>query len=117
MTTFSETGMADIVVREVDGAAVVECTGEHDMTTRNGIAALLERLVAVHEVVVVDVSEASFVDSSFVNNLFIANGFARRQGARFRVQYAAASSIRPVLELTGILEALACFRSRDECLR
>jgi anti-anti-sigma factor len=117
MSTFSDLGLADIVLREVEGAAVVECRGEHDTTTRNEVAALLERLVAGHEVVVVDVSEASFVDSSFVNNLFIANGFARRKGARFRVQYATSSSIRPLLELTGILEALACFRSREECLR
>jgi anti-anti-sigma factor len=96
---------------------VVECRGEHDLTTRSGIASLLKRLLAHNELVVVDVSEAEFIDSSFINNLFIANGFARTQGARFRLQHSTAPIVRRVLEISGVLESLDCVGSREEALR
>jgi anti-anti-sigma factor len=99
------------------GVSVVECRGEHDLFTRDEFAALLKQLLANSDLVVVDVSEAAFIDSSFINNLFIANGFARKLNARLRLQHAPASVVHSVLEITGILDTLDCVGSREEALR
>ena len=97
--------LEDVVVsRPRPGAAVVECRGEHDLLTRDEFAALLKQLLADSELVVVDVSEAEFIDSSFINNLYIANSFARTHDAQFRLQYATAPIVHSVLEISGILE-------------
>ena len=96
--------LEDVVVsRPRPGAAVVECRGEHDLSTRGEFAALLKRLLADSDLVVVDVSEAKFIDSSFINNLFIANGFARSYDAQFRLQHATSPFVHTVLEITGDL--------------
>ena len=99
------------------GVAVVECKGVHDIATRGEIATLLERLLAEYELVVVDISEAKFIDSSFVNNLFIADGFARKRGRRFRLQHATEPVVRKMLESARVLEKLDCAGSREEALR
>ena len=106
-----------VVTRPRPGAAVVECKGEHDRTMRSEMAALLRRLLADNELVVVDVSEAEFIDSSFIHNLFLANGLARQQGTRFRLQHSTAPIVRRVLEISCIFEELDCAGSREEALR
>jgi anti-anti-sigma regulatory factor len=58
-------------------AVVVEFKGEHDLTTRNEVASLLRLLLEEHDLVVVDISEARFIDSSFLHNLFRADARAR----------------------------------------
>ena len=99
------------------GAAVVECTGEHDMTTREETDRLFGLLVAENELVVIDVSEARFIDSSFVNNLLKADRLARQQEKLLRLQIGTAPIVRRVLEISGVVEKLDCVESRDEALR
>lgn len=99
------------------GAVVVECSGEHDLATRAEVAALLMGLLAEYELVVVDVSEAEFIDSSFIHNLFLASSFAWERGTHFRLQYATAPIVRTALEISGVFEQLDCVRSREEALR
>lgn len=99
------------------GVAVVECAGEHDMTTKDETAVLLAALVSENELVVVDVSDARFIDSSFVNNLLRADRLARERGTRFRLQVATAPIVRRVLEISGILDKLDIATTRDEALR
>ena len=78
--------LADLeVLRPRPGVAVVECKGEHDLTSRDEIGRLFSALVAGNKLVVVDVSEATFIDSSFIHNLLKANRLAVEQGARFRL--------------------------------
>src|SRR5262245_7492289 len=59
------------------GVAVLTCAGDHDMTTKEETGTLLAVLVAENDLVVVDVSDARFIDSSFVNNLLRADRLAR----------------------------------------
>jgi anti-anti-sigma factor len=105
------------VSRPRSGAAVVECRGEHDMSTRGEFAALLKQLLEDSHLVVVDVSEATFIDSSFINNLYIANGFAHRYDAHFRLQHSTAPVVHSVLQISGILDKLDCAHNREEALR
>jgi len=87
------------------------------MSTRAEVAALLKQLVADSDLVVVDLSEATFIDSSFINNLFIANGFALTYDAAFRIQHGTGKFVNSVLEITGILDNLDRADSREEALR
>jgi anti-anti-sigma factor len=105
------------VVEYPAGWAVVECEGEHDLTSRKEIASLLKRLLSNHELLVVDVTEAKFIDSSFITNLLIANRLAHEQGKRFRLQYATAPIVHRALEISGVLGELDCVHSREEALR
>jgi anti-anti-sigma regulatory factor len=97
-------------------AVVVEFKGEHDLTTRNEVASLLRLLLEEHDLVVVDISEARFIDSSFLHNLFRADARARETCRRFRVQYATASIMRACLEISGGLDDLDCVRTREEAI-
>jgi anti-anti-sigma factor len=99
------------------GAAVVECTGEHDMTTRDEVDRLFGLLVAENDLVVIDVSQAQFIDSSFVNNVLKADRLARQKAKVLRLQTGTSPIVRRVLEISGILEKLDCVDSRDEALR
>jgi anti-anti-sigma factor len=99
------------------GAAVVECTGEHDMTTREETDRLFGLLVAENNLVVIDVSKARFIDSSFVNNLLKADRLANGQGKLLRLQIGMAPIVRRVLEISGVVEKLDCVDSREEALR
>ena len=99
------------------GEAVVECTGEHDMTTREEVDRLFGLLVAENELVVIDVSEARFIDSSFVNNVLKADRLARQKEKVLRLQIGTTPIVRRVLEISGIVEKLDCVESRNEALR
>jgi anti-anti-sigma factor len=105
------------VLHPAKAVAVVECRGDHDLTTRQELADLLHKLLRDNALVVVDVSDAELIDSSFVNNMFIANGLARRYGKRFRLQVATAPTVSRVLEISGILGELDCVGDREEALR
>ena len=94
----------------------MEFTGEHDLTTREETADLLSRALSQNDLVVVDISEAEFIDSTFINNLFIADGFARKQGKVFRLQVATAPIVRRALEITGVLDRIEHASNREDVL-
>ena len=99
------------------GTAVVECTGEHDMTAREETDRLFGLLVVENDLVVIDVSAARFIDSSFVNNLLKADRLARQQEKRLRLQIGSAPIVRRVLEISGVVEKLECVDTREDALR
>jgi anti-anti-sigma factor len=105
------------VIYPSPGAAVVECTGEHDMTTREEVDRLFGLLVAENELVVIDVSEARFIDSSFVNNVLKADRLARQQAKVLRLQIGTTPLVRRVLEISGVVDKLDCVDSREEALQ
>ena len=105
------------VIYPSPGVAVVVCSGEHDMTTREEVDRLFGLLVAENELVVIDVSEARFIDSSFVNNVLKADRLARQQAKVLRLQIGTTPIVRRVLEISGIVDKLDCVDARDEALR
>jgi anti-anti-sigma factor len=98
------------------GAAVVELLGEHDVAEKERLQMLVHQLVATNDLVVVDVSEAEFIDSSVIATLFESARMAKRLGASFRLQTGTATIVRCALEVSGILEALDVANSRQEAL-
>ena len=107
----------DIVVTHPRaGIAVVALKGEHDLKTRDEVATMFSGLIATNKLVIVDASEALFIDSSFLSNLLLADNDAKVRGTRFVLEMGTASIVRKALEVTGTLERLDSVTSREEAL-
>ena len=74
------------VERPAAGVAVVAFTGEHDLATRDVMSALLASLVEDNGAVILDFSNAEFVDSSILVVVEEANRKARERGTIFGLQ-------------------------------
>lgn len=98
------------------GAAVVALNGDHDLVTADETGRLFADLLAENDLVVVDVSEADFVDSSLIHNLARANGIAQADGKVFRLQMGTAPIVRRALEVSGVLRVLDVVGSREEAI-
>ena len=98
------------------GAAVVECAGEHDVTSRDELGRLFTGLVMENDLVVIDVSEAAFIDSSFLHNLVVADQLARQRGSRLRLQHGSTVIVTRALEVSGILTLLDSVSTREAAL-
>lgn len=98
------------------GAAVAVFTGEHDLSTSPQVGELLGSLLEENELVVVDFSEAEFVDSSTIFTLLQAYSAALEQGTTLRLQLGTAPIVERAFEITGVLKRLECVATREEAL-
>jgi anti-anti-sigma factor len=109
--------MGDVQVEHpTAGAAVVRFTGEHDLVTRDDVAALLESLIQQNDLVVADFSDAAFVDSTILHALVNADAEARMRGRTFRLQLGTAAIVHRAFELSGLTKRIDCFPAREEAL-
>jgi anti-anti-sigma factor len=105
------------LIGPVRGQAIVELYGEYDLSTSDAVRGLFTSLEDECELVVVDLSEAEFIDSSFLQNLASADRLARAKGAHFRLQLGAKPFVKRALEISGLLDRLECTSERAEALR
>lgn len=98
------------------GVAVVSVADELDLATRTECSALLHALVRQNDLVVVDFSEALFIDSSTLHLLVSAHKLALERGTCLRLQLADQCVVKRTLEISGLLEVLSWASSRDEAL-
>lgn len=98
------------------GMAVVEVLGEHDLSTQDEATALFARLVAEHDVVVVDLSETLFIDSSFLKNLRTAQRAAEQRGRTVLLQVGTEPIVKRMLEISNFLTHFDHVSSREEAL-
>lgn len=99
-----------------NGAVVVEVLGEHDLSTRDSTADLFGRLVAQHDLVVIDLSRADFVDSSFLHNLVKAQTAARERGSTVRLQMGTTPIVQRLLEVSHFVTNFDHAPTRAEAL-
>jgi anti-sigma B factor antagonist len=104
------------VLQPKAGAAVVVLQGEHDLATKEPLYQTLSSLLETHEVVVADLSSVLFIDSSILGVLVRADRGARDSGKHFRLQVGTEPIVKRVLEISGLLEVLDCYPTRDEAL-
>ena len=97
------------------GATVVELLEEHNLSAKE-LRMLFQQLVATNDLVVVDVSEAEFIDSSVIATLFESARTATQWGTTIRLQMGTATIVRRALEVSGILEEIDVASSREEAL-
>lgn len=105
------------VERPRNDAAVVVFRGEHDLSTSKPVEDLLGSLIEENELVVVDFSEAEFVDSSTIHALVKSHRAASQRGSTFRLQLGTAPIVERAFQLSGMLELLDCAATREEALR
>lgn len=104
------------VLQAAPGTAVVEVLGEHDLSTRDETGDLFARLVDENDLVVIDISDAHFIDSSFLNNLVKAQRAAHERKRTVLLQVGTHPEVRRMLEITKFLEHFDHVSSRDEAL-
>jgi len=109
--------MQDVeLIRPFSNTAILALHGEHDTATKGEFARLLSDEIGANDLVVVDVSDADFVDSTFLHNLVKADRLASARGSRFVLQMGTARIVRSAIEFSGLLDVLECAHSRDEAL-
>ena len=104
------------LLRPRAGTAVVELHGEHDLATRSEIRDLFTSLVETNDLVIIDVTDALFIDSSFLHNLANAHRLAQSRGSHLRLQLGTAPIVRTALEISGLLEVLDCAPDREQAM-
>jgi anti-sigma B factor antagonist len=104
------------VLRPRGGAAVVVLSGEHDLATKDSLHEVIFSLLETQDLVVADLSSVQFVDSSTLGVLVSADRQARAAGKDFRLQLGTEPIVKRILEISGLLNVLDCYPTRDEAL-
>ena len=104
------------ILQQRSRAAVVVLRGEHDLATKDSLHAPFSSLIEDNQVVVADLSDTLYVDSSVIGELVRADRAARQAGKQFRLQLGTEPLVKRVLEISGLLNVLDCYPSRDEAL-
>jgi anti-anti-sigma factor len=99
-------GSLEVASAAFDGTVTVTLRGELDLAS---VGALQERLTAVEQgapsLIVLDLSELSFIDSSGLRVLLLADGRARESG-RELVLTQSSDAVQRVFEMTGTRDLL-----------
>jgi stage II sporulation protein AA (anti-sigma F factor antagonist) len=113
---WTDTALARVERPEPD-VAVVVLLGEHDMATAQDLRHLLGRLHEEKLGIVIDLSEAQFVDSSILNQLVAAHQEATKLGTEVVLQLGPTSIVRRAVEVSGLNERLPCADDRADAVR
>jgi anti-sigma B factor antagonist len=98
--------------------AIVALAGEHETFTAERLRDELAALVEERRAIVIDLSEATFLDSSVVGAILQARAAARDASLRFGVVMDdhTGPSVQRLFELTGLDTVLPIASSRDAAL-
>jgi anti-sigma B factor antagonist len=109
----SEPGVS--VTTESNQTAVVSLTGEHDLSSSGRVREALET-AGRSPVTVLDLSAVEFVDSSILGVVVSAHRDAEQAGRRVVLVVGAepATSVRRILDLTGLSGILEITETRDQ---
>ena len=106
------TGRIDVSCYDTD-ITVIALAGEHDLSTSDGIWRELELALRARQVVIVDLSDAEFIDSSVIHQIMKADKLARSEGTRVTLQLENAPVVQRVLQVTGLERYLVIAHSRE----
>lgn len=95
---------------------IVTVVGEVDMVTAPELARTLEAVEPPTELVVIDLTEVSFLDSSALNTLVRCARDLGRLKIGFRVVSPAQQGVRRIFELTSLEERLRLVDSLEQAL-
>lgn len=91
--------------------------GEHDLTTAPDVREKGQGAIAEGGGLVIDLSEAEFIDSSIIGAILDARKRAEEAGVGFAVALSGGEApVRRVLEVTGLNENLPVVGSREEAI-
>jgi anti-sigma B factor antagonist len=94
---------------------VIEVRGEIDLATAPEVVSALDAAADARRVVI-DLSEATFVDSAAINSLIRCRRHLAERGVDFHLVSPPNGIVRKALEITNVISELAVVDSRAEAL-
>lgn len=88
------------------GAVVVILGGEHDLYSADRLRQTFDDLLFGNERLIVDLSNAEFIDSTIIGVLVQATNRADGRDRRFTVVLGTAPVVERILEITGVMTVL-----------
>jgi anti-anti-sigma factor len=106
------------VLRQNGGASVVTLLGEHDLSTAEELRSALGDASAAGDGVVVDLSQAHFIDSAVLSALIASHREVTGDGRGWAVVVGRGSgaAVRRIFELTGLDALMAVYERADDAL-
>jgi anti-sigma B factor antagonist len=113
-----------VVLDHIDpGVALLKLEGEHDLSTVEELQELLERVQENRAPVVIDVSEATFIDSSILAAMVAAHRRAQDERIGLTVcmgsraeEGGSGEVVQRVLDITGLEKHLQVHSRREEAV-
>jgi anti-anti-sigma factor len=101
----------------VPGTALVSLSGEHELYSALKLQERIDSLIAENISIVIDLTDAVFLDSSIVGVLLKSQRFADSSGVDYTVVLGASTGepVRRMFEITGLSRILRIVE-RDEAL-
>ena len=104
------------VLAETDQIAALCLQGEFDLANAPQISEEGERLLADDKELILDLTDASFIDSSVIQALFRLAATARRRRRSVVLQLGTAVIVERAIQISGLDRALPRARTRPEAL-
>jgi anti-sigma B factor antagonist len=104
------------VTQEADGIVAISLTGEFDMATAPQFSETAERVLDGNHLVI-DLSEATFIDSSMLNAVVQVYKEATSRGRVTVLQLGTSSVVERVVALSGIDQLLLRAHDRADAIR
>ena len=97
-----------------DGVVIVVVGGEHDLYTASALREQIADAFGGGTAVVIDLSDATFLDSSILRALLLARNQAAEQASGFAVALdsSKAPAVQRILEVTGLLDVFPVLPGR-----
>ena len=100
-----------------DDFVVIALEGDVDLTTAPAVAARIHEGLKLRRHVVVDLTEATFIDSSAIHMLFQARAAAERMGVVAVLQLGgAASGVERAITIVGLRDVFPCADDREAAI-
>jgi anti-sigma B factor antagonist len=106
------------VLRQNGGASVVALRGEHDLSSAEELRAALGEASTTGDGVVVDLSDAIFIDSAVLSALIASHREVTSEGRGWAVVVGRGSgaAVRRIFELTGLDALMAVYEHADDAV-
>jgi anti-anti-sigma factor len=96
--------------------ALIVLGGEHDLATAPRFQETVDQALSCCCNLIVDVSEATFIDSSTISAFVRAKDRAERSGGRFNLVLGTAAIVERALEVSGMIPVLRVVPNVDQAL-
>lgn len=104
------------VVDATDAITALDLEGEFDVVTAPTLIEHAERVLADGKDLIINLSDATFIDSSIIHALFKADEAAKGAGKAFVLQFGTHAAVERVLSITGTERSLPTAPTRARAI-
>jgi stage II sporulation protein AA (anti-sigma F factor antagonist) len=105
------------VTHDTDEIASIFLQGEFDLATSSQIIQKAEQLLEENNHLIIDLSDATFVDSSIINVILRAYKASTEKGRVTVLQLGTAAVVERVVDISGITRIIPRAKDRAEAIR